>query len=60
MVGGTLTYTFTGTYTTHPICTASDGTSIAPVKVTYTGSTAVIFTTSGATDVVDYNCTGRN
>jgi hypothetical protein len=60
MAGGTHTYTFTGTYTSHPICIASDETAIAPVKVTYTGSTAVIFTTSGATDVVDYNCTGRN
>jgi hypothetical protein len=60
MSGGTLTYTFTGTYTSHPTCVASDETAIAAVKVTYTGSTAAIFTTSGATDVVSYICLGRN
>ena len=60
MSGGTATYTFTGTYASHPTCTASDETNIAAVKVTYTGTTSVTFTTAGATDVVDYHCLGRN
>jgi len=60
MSGGTATYTFTGTYSSHPTCTASDETSIAAVKITYSGTTSVTFTTAGATDVVDYHCLGRN
>lgn len=58
--GSASTYTFTGTYTSHPICTANDLTSIAAVKVTYTGTTSVTFTTAGATDVIEYQCIGRN
>jgi hypothetical protein len=57
---GTSTYAFTGTYASHPICTASDVTSIAAVKVTYTGTTSVTFTTAGASDVLEYQCIGRN
>jgi len=57
---GTSSYTFAGTYSSHPVCLASDETSIASVKVTYTGTTAVTFTTSGASDVIDYSCTYRN
>jgi hypothetical protein len=58
--GGTSSYTFTGTYASHPICTAADFTNIAAVKVTYTGTTSVTFTTAGATDVIEYQCIGRN
>jgi hypothetical protein len=60
MSGGTNTYTFSGTYVSHPTCVASDETAIAAVQVSYTGSTAVVFHTSGATDVISYLCTGRN
>jgi hypothetical protein len=56
----TASYSFTGTYTSHPICTASDETSRNAVQVTYTGTTSVTFTTSGSTDVVSYQCTFRN
>lgn len=60
MSGGTNTYSFTGTYVSHPECVASDQTNIAAVKVTYTGVASVTFTTAGATDVVNYVCGGRN
>jgi len=60
MSGGTNSYTWGNTYTSHPICTANDETSIAAVKVTYTGVASVSFTTSGASDVVSYLCVGRN
>jgi hypothetical protein len=56
----TASYSFTGTYTSHPICTASDETSRNAVQVTYTGTTSVTFTTSGSADVVSYQCTFRN
>ena len=59
-VANAATYSFTGTYGSHPICVANDETSSNPVKVTYTGATSVTFTTSGATDVVSYMCHGRN
>lgn len=56
-----VTYTWTGTYSVHPICTASDLTSSnTAVKVSYTSTTSVTFTTTGASDVVDYICHGRN
>ena len=58
--GGTSSYTFSGTYTTHPICTANDETAIAAVKVTYTSTTSVTFTTTGSSDVISYSCGGRN
>jgi hypothetical protein len=54
-------YTFTGTYTAHPICTASNETTgMSDVKVTYNGVTSVTFTTPGATDVIAFICIGRN
>jgi hypothetical protein len=54
-------YTFTGTYSSHPICTASNETTgKSDVKVTYKGVTSVTFTTPGATDVIDFICIGRN
>lgn len=60
MSGGTATYTFTGTYTTAPSCTANDETAIAAVKVTPSGTTAMVFTTSGSTDVIHYTCSAFN
>jgi hypothetical protein len=59
--GSSATYTFVGKYTSHPVCTATDETTTtSALKVTYTGTTSVKFTTPGATDVVDYLCVGRN
>lgn len=60
MSGGTNTYSFTGTFTSHPECIGTDQTSISAVKVTYTGVASVTFTTSGGSDVVSYVCGGRN
>lgn len=60
MSSGTNSYTFAGSYSIHPTCIASDETSIAAVKVTYSGTTSVTFTTSGSSDVVDYHCLFRN
>jgi hypothetical protein len=60
MSSGTNSYTFVGSYSVHPTCVASDETSIAAVKVTYTGTTSVTFTTSGSSDVIDYHCMYRN
>jgi hypothetical protein len=58
---GSATYTFVGKYTSHPVCTATDETTTtSALKVTYTGTTSVKFTTPGAMDVVDYLCIGRN
>lgn len=55
------TYTFVGKYTSHPICTATDETTVtSALKVSYTGTTSVTFTTPGTADVVDYLCVGRN
>ena len=54
-------HTFTGTYSSHPICTASNETTgMSDVKVTYKGVTSVTFTTPGATDVIAFICIGRN
>jgi hypothetical protein len=60
MSSGTAIYTWTGSYTVHPTCTAADETAIAAVKVTYTSTTSVTFTTSGSADVIDYTCIVRN
>jgi hypothetical protein len=57
---GASSYTFVGSYSVHPICVASDETSIAPVKVTYTGATVVNFTTTGSSDVIGYLCLFRD
>jgi hypothetical protein len=59
MSNGTASYHFQKSYSTPPICTASDTTSIASVKVTVT-QTALTLATTGLSDVVDYACFGRN
>lgn len=59
----TVSYSFTGSYSSHPVCTASNETATAAnsgVKVTYTGTASVTFTTTGASDVVSFHCTARN
>ena len=60
--GSTASYTFSNTtYVSHPICQASDETTVtSAIKITYTAATSVTFTTPGATDVIDYSCVPRN
>ena len=58
LASGTVSYTFIGTYLSAPICTASDTTAIAAVRVTTTTTTLTIQGTG--TDVVNYGCYGRN
>ncbi len=55
---GSATYTFAGTYTSAPICTANDATAAAAVKASAT--TTVLTVTGTGTDVVNYQCVGRN
>jgi hypothetical protein len=55
---GTASYTFTGTYTSAPVCVASDDTAIAAVKVSVTSTTLTV--TGTTTDAVSYICSGRN
>jgi hypothetical protein len=61
---GTATYSFTGTYTTAPVCIVQDGTTVAnllTVTVTKPGSVWVLTaTTTGASDAVSYICVGQN
>lgn len=56
--GGTGTYTFAGTYTSAPVCTASDKTAANAVGVST--STTVLTLTGTSTDVINYICIGRN
>lgn len=56
--GGTGTYTFSGTYTSAPVCTASDKTGANAVGVST--STTVLTLTGTSTDVINYICIGRN
>lgn len=63
MSSNTATYTFSGTYSSHPTCIASNETATAAnsgIKVTYTGVVSVTFTTTGASDVISYHCLFRN
>lgn len=57
LVAGAATYTFSGTYVTAPVCTASDTTALALVKPTTTNTTLSI--TGTGTDVIAYSCTAR-
>jgi hypothetical protein len=57
MAAGTASYTFAKTYASAPICTASDVTTAAAVKVATTTTTLTI--TGSGTDVVNYICVGR-
>lgn len=58
LASGSATYSFTGQYTSAPICTASDTTGANAVKVSTT-NTALTLSGSGA-DVINYICVGRN
>jgi hypothetical protein len=57
----TATYKFGERYISHPVCIASDETTLGnAIKVTYTGVTSVTFTTPGPSDVLSYACFKRN
>lgn len=58
LASGVATRTFTGTFTSAPICTANDVTGLNPVQVTTTTTTLTL--TGSGTDVVNYICMGRN
>lgn len=58
LAAGSGSFTFTGTYSSAPICTASDTTAANPVKVATT--TTALTLTGTSTDVVNYVCLGRN
>lgn len=56
--GGTASYTFTGTYTSAPICIATNTSAATALQVTVTTTTLTV--TGSGTDVVNYICHGRN
>ena len=56
--GGSAAYTFTGTYASAPICTASDTTAVNAVRVSTTPTALTL--TGGGSDVINYICVGRN
>jgi hypothetical protein len=57
----TVSYTFSGSYISHPVCIASNETTAGKdIKVTYTGAISVTFTTPGPSDVLSYACFKRN
>jgi hypothetical protein len=58
LASGSVSYGFTGTYTSAPICTANDTTAVNAVKVSAT-TTALTLTGTGS-DVINYICVGRN
>jgi hypothetical protein len=58
LAGGTASYTFGQTYTSAPVCVATDTTAANAVKIAVT-ATALTITGTG-TDVIDYLCIGRN
>jgi len=57
---GTATYTFSGTYTSAPVCIVQDDTTIASLLTKTVSTTTLTVTTTGATDQVSYICHGRN
>ncbi len=57
--GGTITYTFTQTYASAPICVSSD-TDAAPMITGASASTTVLTVTGTVGHVVNYICVGRN
>ncbi len=57
LVAGAGSYTFTGTYLTPQVCTATDGTAAAATKATAT--TTVLTVAGTGTDVLAYNCVKR-
>jgi hypothetical protein len=54
--GTTVTYTFTGSYTVHPLCFAIDLTSGTYLAPTYTGATSVSFGTTANGHTVQFHC----
>jgi hypothetical protein len=58
LTSGTATYSFSGQYTSAPICTASDTSAQSAVKVTTTATTLTL--TGTGSDVINYICVGRN
>jgi hypothetical protein len=57
--GGTVTYTFTQTYATAPICVSND-TNAVPLITGASASTTVLTITGNAGHVVTYQCVGLN
>lgn len=57
--GGTITYTFTQTYATAPVCVSSD-TDAAPMITGSSASTTVLTVTGTVGHVVNYQCIGLN
>ena len=58
--GGTASYTFTGTYTSSPVCVVQDDTLISNLVSKGVNTTTLTVTTTGLTDHVSYLCIGRN
>jgi hypothetical protein len=58
--GGTATYSFTGTYTTAPVCILQDDTTLASLLTKTITTSGISATTTGTTDSVSYICAGRN
>ena len=56
--GGSATYTFQGHHASSPICTASDTSAVAAVRVQTTRTTLVISGTNS--DVINYICVARD
>jgi hypothetical protein len=57
--GGTATYTLTETYTSAPNCLTADATTPANASSVSESTTVLTFTGTG-TDVIKYECNGRN
>lgn len=58
LAAGSATYTFAASYTSAPICVATDTTAVNAVKAGVT--TTVLTITGTGTDVINYVCVGRN
>src|ERR1035438_3023800 len=56
--GGIGSYTFSGSYTIPPICTASDTSAISAVKISATNTGLTIM--GVGSDTINYICVGRN
>jgi hypothetical protein len=57
---GTATYSFTGTYSTAPVCMVQDDTTISNLLTKTVSTTTLTATTVGASDNVSYICVGQN
>lgn len=58
LAAGTGSYTFSGSYGSAPVCTATDTSAAAAVRVQVSATTLTI--TGTGSDVVNYICVGRN